>query len=110
MREVDAALRSEATNDGPEIVVRIGGERSPAKSDAVRGIVDDAGDTIERRAIGDDARQSKYRPGWIIRMKSHAHPGVRGNWNHAFQKVREVVPEFVLVYGAICVEKSFQLV
>src|SRR6267378_2078455 len=110
VREVDAALCPHAANDGHKIVVRVGGERSAAKGDAISGIVDDGRDTLERRAIADDARQSKDRPRWIIRMQRHAHAGPGGNWNYAFEKVRKVVPEFVLVHGSICVEKLTQLV
>src|ERR1700693_5952854 len=92
VREVDPPLRPEAPNDDRKIVLRVGGERSAAKSDAVRGVVDDPGDALERRAAGDDAWQSEDRPGWIIGMQRHPHSGRCSDGNDALQEVCKVVP------------------
>src|SRR6266446_9120249 len=110
VREVDPPLRPEAPNDDWKIVLRVGGERSAAKGDAVREIVDDPGDALERRSAGDNAWQSKYRPRWIIRMQRHSHSGRCGDRNDALQEVRKVVPEFVLIHRAIRVEKFLEFV
>src|SRR5258708_21417376 len=73
-------------------------------------MVDDVDHTLECCAINDDSWQSEDRPRRIIGMQRHAHAGRSCNRNDAFQEIRKVLPELVLVHRAIRIDKLSQIV
>src|SRR5690349_14222880 len=91
MCKVDS--RPEAVDDLQEIVVRICGEGSRAKSDAIGGVIDDADHALERRSAGNNPRQPEYRPRRIVGMESHHRTGDRGDRDHALEKVCEALAQ-----------------
>src|SRR5882724_2803116 len=88
--EVNASSAADAANDLRQIVPRICRERSSAKSDAVRCIVDEINHPLERRSTGDNARKTKNRPRRIVRMQRHVYSGTGGHRHYALEKMGEI--------------------
>src|SRR5215210_2781139 len=90
VREVNASAAADLPGNRGKVVRGIGAQRAGAKGDAVRRVVDEVDQPLERIAVGDDSRQSEDRPGWIIRMDGHANAGALRLGRHAFEEVAEI--------------------
>src|SRR5437762_1512454 len=109
MNKMDSLTSADALNDFDQVVPRIGCERAGAEGDAVRWIVNDVDDALQRATADDDAWQSKDRPRWIVGMQRQTYARFRRNGNYSLQKMGEIFPEPLFVDSTIRIDQCAKI-